>query len=120
MKILIIILLLATGASGQMLELKPGKVTARPLTAQEEQLRAVDTAKASVIQSNLTAQAEARAAALAELNLTPTQVNALKTWLAADTDVLFSNLNAQQRAYLRVQHEIVRYLIKDKLAEKLQ
>ena len=52
-----------------------------------------------------------------ELNLTPQQVDLIRQWVAADTDTLFSNLNANQRRFLKIQHQLVRMLAKRELKE---
>jgi hypothetical protein len=52
-----------------------------------------------------------------ELNLTAEQIDLIRQWAAADVDVLFSGLTAQQRRFLKIQHQLVRALAKRELKE---
>jgi hypothetical protein len=49
--------------------------------------------------------------------LTAEQIDLIQQWAAADTDALFSNLNANQRRFLKIQHQLVRMLAKRELKE---
>jgi hypothetical protein len=52
-----------------------------------------------------------------ELNLTTNQIDLIRQWAATDTDALFSNLTANQRRFLKIQHQLVRMLAKRELKE---
>jgi hypothetical protein len=67
--------------------------------------------------ARLTNEVSARAAIIAELDLTPAQVAAIQAYFTADIDTLFSNLTANQRQFLKVQRAIVRYMAKEKVKE---
>jgi len=49
---------------------------------------------------------------ITELNLTPTQIQAIKDYFNADVDVVFSGLSAAQRKFLKTQQALVTVLVK--------
>jgi len=52
-----------------------------------------------------------------ELNLTEQQIDLIRQWAAADVDTLFSGMTAQQRRFMKIQHQLVRMLAKRELKE---
>ena len=70
-----------------------------------------DALKAAAV-AELQAEETARQAAIDELGLTQAQITAVKAYFDADTDALFSNLNANQRNFLKVQQALVTMLTK--------
>ena len=52
-----------------------------------------------------------------ELGLTPTQKQKLQTYFNADVGALFPNLTANQRAFMKVQKQAVRFLMKMRVKE---
>jgi len=63
------------------------------------------------------ADRDARAAALAGLNLTQAQIDAVQAYFAADVDTLFSGLSVGQRRFLNVQRALVKALVKREIKE---
>lgn len=63
------------------------------------------------------AEADAQASAIAALNLTAGQIAAIQSYFATDVDVLFANLTANQRAFLKVQQALIRALAKREVKE---
>lgn len=123
MKIIILISLLLCACvfadDAIIVDLSTGTTTTRTETAVEVQSRQ-DVATANSNEMARAASTAAREAAIAaELNLTTNQVIAVKEYFTNDVDVIFSNLNASQRKFLKVQQGLLRYLAKDHLKEKL-
>lgn len=54
---------------------------------------------------------------IAELNLTPAQIQIIKDYFTADVDVVFSGLSAAQRKFLKTQQTLVKVLIKREVKE---
>jgi hypothetical protein len=71
----------------------------------------------AIRRTRLQAELDRRQTIKAELNLTSQQIDLIRQWAAADTDALFSNLNANQRRFLKIQHQLVRMLAKRELKE---
>jgi hypothetical protein len=67
--------------------------------------------------TRLQAERTRRQAIKDELNLTSQQIDLIRQWADADIDTLFGNLNAQQRRFLKIQHQLVRMLAKRELKE---
>lgn len=59
----------------------------------------------------------AKAAVIAELNLTPAQVTAIKSYFTANVDTLFPAMTVNQRNYMKVERALVRALAKREIAE---
>ena len=54
---------------------------------------------------------------IAELNLTPTQIQAIRDYFAVDVDVLFSGLTVNQRRFLKITQALVKALAKQAIRE---
>lgn len=67
--------------------------------------------------ARLQAERNRRQAIRDELGLTQQQIDLIRQWANADTDALFSNLNDNQRRFMKIQHQLLRMLAKRELKE---
>ena len=83
------------------------------------QQAAADAAAAAVAAEVAAAAAEAAAmqAAIDELGLTTNQIANIQAYFDADVDTLFSGMTANQRAFLKMQHALVKALAKREIKE---